>query len=592
MEPILAAALTASIVLLMVGHLIYPGVMVLSALTRRKSATFGVSEFEPTIAILTPAYNEEKTIARKIRNLAAMDYPRKKLKVVIGADGCTDETVLRAREAARSFPDLDIRILAFSSNRGKARVLNDLVTSTTADIVILTDASATMPPDAARSFVRWFADENVGAVGAGYEVSSSRAQSAASYWNFQTLIKIGESRLIGLNGAHGAGYAIRRATYELLPSDTINDDFIIPTQIKMNGFQTIYDPSIVCEENDHVGERDDFHRRKRIGAGNIQQLLRLARRSAFWRPDVALPALLTKGIKTITPYLLVLIVVLALLLAATPAVWVGAAIATALGVVLALLGATFFRSIAAFRFTGYLLKSLVAVGWGAGEYMLGVKRRPGADGGGGQYIPPVIRVAKRAIDVLGALAVLLFTAPFTPIIALAIKLESPGPVLFRQLRVGSMGRDRTALFEMIKFRSMRADAERATGAVWASEQDPRITRVGKFLRKTRLDEIPQMINVLRGDMSLIGPRPERPGFYSKLEAGVPFYAERTYGLRPGVTGLAQVSQGYDADIEDVRNKAMYDHAYAASLTSLMEWMKRDAAIIFRTLSVMALGRGQ
>jgi lipopolysaccharide/colanic/teichoic acid biosynthesis glycosyltransferase len=145
---------------------------------------------------------------------------------------------------------------------------------------------------------------------------------------------------------------------------------------------------------------------------------------------------------------------------------------------------------------------------------------------------------------------------------------------------------------MIKFRTMRQDAEKVTGAVWAQKEDPRITRVGRFMRKTRLDELPQLWNVLRGDMSLIGPRPERPGFYQKLERAIPYFAERTYGLRPGITGLAQVCQGYDRDIEDVRSKVSYDHAYAIALSRPGAWMAMDGEILWRTAGVMVGMRGQ
>lgn len=202
------------------------------------------------------------------------------------------------------------------------------------------------------------------------------------------------------------------------------------------------------------------------------------------------------------------------------------------------------------------------------------------------------RITKRSVDITAAIIGLTLTAPLLPLLALAIKAESRGPILFRQMRVGRMLEDRTELFQMIKFRSMRQDAEARSGAVWASKRDPRITRVGNFLRKTRLDEIPQFINVLRGEMSLIGPRPERPEFYNRLEKAIPLYSGRTFGLRPGITGLAQVSQGYDEDIEDVRSKVMYDHAYAAQTFRFSDWLRSDLRIVGQTLSVMALGRGQ
>lgn len=208
------------------------------------------------------------------------------------------------------------------------------------------------------------------------------------------------------------------------------------------------------------------------------------------------------------------------------------------------------------------------------------------------YVPATVAAAKRLVDIAGAVAGIVLSAPIWLLVAVAVKLDSPGPVIFRQLRVGRSLPDRTELFEMMKFRSMRADAERLTGAVWATKNDPRITRVGRFLRKTRLDELPQLVNVIRGDMSLIGPRPERPGFCKKLEQAIPFYAERTVGLRPGVTGFAQVFRGYDETIEDVRAKVAYDHAYAAALLDFGAWARMDAEIVIRTLAVMVGGRGR
>lgn len=207
-------------------------------------------------------------------------------------------------------------------------------------------------------------------------------------------------------------------------------------------------------------------------------------------------------------------------------------------------------------------------------------------------INPITAKAKRAMDIVLSMIGLTLTLPLFPMIALAIKLDSPGPVFYRQLRIGRATPECSLLFFMIKFRTMRTDAEAASGATWAAKSDPRITRVGRFLRKTRLDELPQFFNVLTGEMSLIGPRPERPGFYQKLENEIPYFVERTYGVTPGITGLAQVNQGYDTCIEDVRSKVGFDHSYALSLSSPLSWLKMDIYIIFRTLVVMVCGRGQ
>ena len=208
------------------------------------------------------------------------------------------------------------------------------------------------------------------------------------------------------------------------------------------------------------------------------------------------------------------------------------------------------------------------------------------------YVPRSVRIAKRAMDIVVALAGLVVTAPLWPLVALAIRIDSPGPVIYRQMRVGRIRSDRSELFMILKFRSMRADAEKGTGAVWAQKHDPRITRVGGFIRRTRLDELPQLINVLRGDMSVVGPRPERPAMYRRLEQAVPFFADRTAGLRPGVTGLTQVVQGYDTSVEDVRRKVGFDAAYAMRLATFRGWLLSDVGIMIRTVTVMLSGRGQ
>ena len=208
------------------------------------------------------------------------------------------------------------------------------------------------------------------------------------------------------------------------------------------------------------------------------------------------------------------------------------------------------------------------------------------------YVHPVTAICKRSMDMSIAIVGLLMTLPLYPFIAIAIKLDSPGPVFYRQMRIGYQRDSYISLFQMVKFRTMRADAESKSGPVWAQKNDPRITKLGNFLRKTRLDELPQLWNVLIGDMSIVGPRPERPGMCNKLESNIPFYTERTYDVVPGITGLAQVNLGYDETIDDVRNKVAYDHAYALALSSPLDWLKMDIFIMFKTFMVMVLGRGQ
>ncbi|WP_370978424.1 sugar transferase [Agaribacterium sp. ZY112] len=199
---------------------------------------------------------------------------------------------------------------------------------------------------------------------------------------------------------------------------------------------------------------------------------------------------------------------------------------------------------------------------------------------------------KRIFDISAAIAGLVITLPLWPILAIAIKLNSRGPVFFTQPRIGACFPTQTKVFNMIKFRSMVNNAEGESGAVWAGKNDSRVTAVGNFLRKTRLDELPQLINVLKGDMSIVGPRPERPGFYAKLEDQIPYFAERTYGLMPGITGFAQINQGYDTCIDDVRSKLSYDLSYSLALSSPISMLKTDINIAWKTIVVMVCGRGQ
>ncbi|MDZ7266244.1 MAG: exopolysaccharide biosynthesis polyprenyl glycosylphosphotransferase [candidate division KSB1 bacterium] len=199
-----------------------------------------------------------------------------------------------------------------------------------------------------------------------------------------------------------------------------------------------------------------------------------------------------------------------------------------------------------------------------------------------QYMPAWERLAKRATDVLVSLLVLVLGLPLWLLIALAIRLDSPGSTFYRQERVGKHGR----IFEVIKFRSMVTNAEQLTGPKWAEKDDPRITRVGRFLRKWRLDEVPQFLNVLRGEMSIVGPRPERPYFVEKLRKEIPLYPRRLR-VRPGITGWAQIKGAYDATLEDVKQKLQYDLFYLENMS-----LRMDLKIILHTIYVMLAGRGQ
>ncbi len=239
-----------------------------------------------------------------------------------------------------------------------------------------------------------------------------------------------------------------------------------------------------------------------------------------------------------------------------------------------------------------------------------------------------VKFAKRLLDVTLSGVGLAVAVPMVPVIAAAIYVDSPGPIFFKQLRAGMLKGQETKdgmtlpIFEefyMFKFRTMRVDAEKFTGAVIAEENDPRITRVGRFLRKSRLDELPQLVNILLGDMSLVGPRPERPELLQQLAMAIPFFEERMRDVKPGLTGLAQISLGYTgrafagseaskhedtllnpfeldetegSTADDMRMKLLFDLAYAASLERLSSFLEMELTIILKTPLVMLKGVGR
>jgi sugar transferase (PEP-CTERM system associated) len=201
--------------------------------------------------------------------------------------------------------------------------------------------------------------------------------------------------------------------------------------------------------------------------------------------------------------------------------------------------------------------------------------------GDGFEVSRSVLMGKQIVSFSVSLLLLVFFLPLFPLIALLIKLDSPGPVFLRQERVGQDGK----VFTLWKFRSMRKDAESNTGPVWAKAQDSRVTRVGKYLRRTRLDEFPQLFNVLKGDMSLVGPRPERPNFVDELSNTVPFYYLR-HSVKPGVTGWAQINYGYGNSVEDSVEKLQYDLFYVKNVSWAL-----DLLVLLHTVKTVLVRRG-
>lgn len=191
-------------------------------------------------------------------------------------------------------------------------------------------------------------------------------------------------------------------------------------------------------------------------------------------------------------------------------------------------------------------------------------------------------IIKRSLDVVSTTLSLVIFAPLMGIVALAVKLDSKGPALYSQVRVGKNGK----FFKIYKFRTMKNNAEKESGPVWAQQNDPRITRLGKFLRTSHLDELPQLINVLKGEMSLVGPRPERPMFVEELKKVIPHYEQRL-SAKPGITGLAQINRTYDETLQDVKQKVRYDRFYIKKMCPFL-----DVKVLVLTVGTMMFRTGR
>ena len=598
-----ACALSSA--LIVYHHIGYP--LALRSLARRCENRAGpppgrIGGATPPLTMIVPAYNEARFIKAKIRNTATLTYPRDRLSVVIVCDGCDDATAELARAAIHDLGEAGARfsLIVHEVNRGKIAILNETIANQTSDVIALSDTSAMLSTDALELGARHFNNKSVGFVSGSYQVGVSDPRQV-NYWNYQGAIKRAEGALDSPVGAHGAFYLFRREAWSPLAADTINDDVMLPMKIVEAGYRGVYDPAIGIAESDRDTFQIDLSRRARLSAGAIQQALRLWRLADPRRPGLAFSFLSGKALRAFMPFVMLFALISNIVLARSSEAWTILLIGQIIGYGAGVIGLLSARA-ARLPFTGqmsYLLAGHAIGLVGAVRYLGRSRvepwtraRKADTCGDDTAFLHRGAVVGKRALDIAIALIALVALAILFAPIALAIKLESRGPIFYRQLRVGLRTSKCSRLFYLSKFRTMRADAEVASGAVWATEHDPRVTRVGRFMRKTRLDELPQCLDVLRGDMSIVGPRPERPQFFDKLENAIPFYAERTYGLKPGITGLAQVTLPYDSCIEDVRAKVLHDHAYALQLSAPGRWLMTDLSIILRTFTVMVLGKGR
>lgn len=553
------------------------------------------------ITVILPCYNEAKYIGQKLFNFAYLDYPTDRFKVIVVNDGSTDQTVAVFQQTIQHplLKNICFELRDFNKNRGKIAVVNQVLAEQPAGLVCLSDVSALISIDAFKLINNHMQDPTVGVVAASYGLLNPGSAGEATYWQYQVAIKQHESAMGSTLGVHGALYCIRAELFQPLSADSINDDFMIPMQVIAQGYRVQYDANIVGVELEQSTQQLDFHRRVRIAAGNVQQVIRLRHLLLPKFGAVAFNFFSGKCLRIFMPFCMLMMLLGSAVLAFDSNFWLFVTLLQALIYGTAAWvhwgrARTWPKSA---KLVHYLVLGHLAslAGWWlllrrSSRIVRWRKFEQTSDSE--DYLPVGARIGKRSFDLFFASLILVLTLPLWAIIAVMIKLESPGPVFFRQLRIGQCNHQVSQLFYMIKFRSMVQDAEKNTGAVWATKQDSRVTRVGRFLRKTRLDELPQMINVLRGEMSLVGPRPERPELCANLEQHIPYFTERTCFVRPGITGLAQVNLGYDSCLDDVRNKVLYDHSYALALHSVRGWLKMDLHVMVRTIMIMILGRGQ
>lgn len=367
-------ALAICLWLIVYHHVVYPvllskiGSWHRASRHNEPSAVVQPSEW-PTMTVIVPAYNEATYIAEKIINLAEADYPRDRLKIVLAIDGSTDQTLPLAEAAIREYcAGLDFELVNYRTNVGKVAVLNDCIAVAGSDLIALNDTSALFNAGALKQAASQFSDSAIGVVFATYRLRDAGSEGERAYTRFQTTLKANEAALDSPMGGHGALYFFRRALWTPMRADTINDDFILPMQIIANGARGVYDETIVATELERTKTNQEFRRRVRIGAGNMQQAIRLARLADPRRFWLAFTFVSGKGSRPFMPFIIILAIVLTAILAARGA-WFynlmlgGELLVVVLGVVVILVRSPSTPKILAWL--GYLVEGYVASSIGA-----------------------------------------------------------------------------------------------------------------------------------------------------------------------------------------------------------------------------------
>lgn len=538
------------------------------------------------VAVVVTAYNEDKYIMRKIENFLNLTYKNKHLFVF--NDGSNDKTysILKKYKNRKN-----ITIINKPKNKGKIDSINLYIKeySFNFDYTIFSDASAYLGENFIQKIMSYFYDNKISVVSSCYYPHNDSED--LKYWKYQRKLKNKESIMGNVLGVHGSGYIIKNSFLKSIPINSINDDFILPSLTIKGGGKVIYSDIPSYEmENDNI-KNLNYTRRIRIGAGNLQQIFTSKHLLNFFkRPLTAVNFLSMKVLRAIMPFIILSIFFVSPFIEHSGMKFF-VLLSESLFVFYFAILHTFKRlqKIQIINIPFYIFKSYYYSGVGA-FYFIIVKRIKG------WYNPLFsIRFAfiKRLFDLFSSILLLTLSLPVLLIGILALKIEDKdAPIFFKQKRVGIIKNNKEHLFYIIKLRTMIVDAEKNTGAVFAKTNDSRITKVGKFLRKTRIDEIPQFLNVIYGDMSMVGPRPERPEIMEKIKRDFPYFYKRTENIKPGITGLSQVKIGYNQSLDDSDKKYQMDKKYQnISHESMFNGVYQDLKIMVSTVSVVLTMKG-
>ncbi len=572
---------------------IYPTLVRRFAPVRLKQATHP-GHF-PTVSVLIPAHNEAQHIRKKLKNTFDLSYEPDLMEVIVCSDGSVDGTdeIVEAYE--------NVKLLRNEQRMGKVYSINRMVEEARGALLLLTDASADLWPGTLRKLVLAINHPEVGLAAARYAVRTeaaatdgAAAETEAGYWGLEARVRQEESDRAMLVAASGAAYLVRHDRMPQLPIDTVNDDFVVPLLVRSTGARVLLVPDAVATDAPTREPSTLYRRWVRIAYGNYQMLWR--HKDLFGAGRTTLP-LIRKLVRTLSPVWLLLFLAVATFGAFFSPVyavlagicWLGAIVGAALVFTSReeLPKLLRFARFAALSQLAYLRGLLRFVIQDDNRLWRREAENEPPDLSAPAPIPLRVRCAKRLLDLVVATVALLCFLPFAPFVALAIALDDWGSPFYLQdrMRPGPKG---PIPFRMFKFRSMRNDP----GAETTLDGDPRITRVGDFIRRHRIDEFPQFINVLLGDMSVVGPRPEQPRLAGELQERIPGFMDRAVCLRPGITGLAQVSSRYAGhSVEEHDQKLRFDMVYLASMYSLRSWAKMEFGILLRTFGVMWSGKG-